>query len=100
MSMTTTPPTQYTIKDLERLTGIKAHTIRMWEQRYNLLNPHRTETNIRYYTGADLRKLLNVSVLNQKGLRISQIVKMTASEINARVVEFTSDFGDRHTQIE
>jgi len=98
--MTTTPPTQYTIKDLERLTGIKAHTIRMWEQRYNLLNPHRTETNIRYYTGADLRKLLNVSVLNQKGLRISQIVKMTASEINARVVEFTSDFGDRHTQIE
>ncbi len=72
----------------------------MWEQRYDLLNPQRTDTNIRYYTGSDLRKLLNVSVLNQKGLRISQIVKMTAAELNARVVEFTSDFGDQHTQVE
>jgi DNA-binding transcriptional MerR regulator len=98
--MTKIPPTKYTIKDLERLSGIKAHTIRMWEQRYDLLNPERTDTNIRYYSGNDLRKLLNVSVLNQKGMRISQIVKMTPAERNARVVEFNSDFGDKQTQVE
>lgn len=98
--MTRVPVTKYTIKDLERLSGIKAHTIRMWEQRYDLLNPERTDTNIRFYSGNDLRKLLNVSVLNSKGMRISQIVKMSPEELNARVVEFNSDFNDRHTQIE
>lgn len=98
--MTSFPPTKYTIKDLERLSGIKAHTIRMWEQRYELLTPERTDTNIRYYSGNDLRKLLNVSVLNSKGMRISQIVKMSPEELNARVVEFNSDFNDRDTQIE
>lgn len=99
-NMTNNPPTKYSIKDLERLSGIKAHTIRMWEQRYNFLNPERTETNIRHYSGEDLRKLLNVAVLNQKGIKISHIVKMTEQEMNARVVEFTSDFGDQQTQIE
>jgi len=98
--MTKTPPTKYTIKDLERLSGIKAHTIRMWEQRYDFLHPERTPTNIRYYGPADLRKLLNVAVLNQKGIKISKIADMTEEEMNARVVEFTSDFGDQNTQIE
>jgi DNA-binding transcriptional MerR regulator len=98
--MTNTPPTKYTIKDLERLSGIKAHTIRAWEQRYAFLNPDRTDTNIRYYNGSDLRKLLNVAVLNQKGIKISKIVEMSDAEMNARVIEFTSDFGDQKTQIE
>lgn len=98
--MTNTPPTKYTIKDLERLSGIKAHTIRAWEQRYAFLNPDRTDTNIRYYNGADLRKLLSVAVLNQKGIKISKIVEMSDAEMNARVIEFTSDFGDQKTQIE
>ena len=52
--------TTFSIKDLENLTGIKAHTIRIWEKRYNLLEPERTETNIRYYNLASLQKLLNV----------------------------------------
>ena len=50
---------QFSIKDLENLTGIKAHTIRIWEKRYNLLNPKRTETNIRYYDLASFQKLLS-----------------------------------------
>lgn len=98
--MKNVPATTYSIKDLERLSGIKAHTIRMWEQRYGLLNPDRSDTNIRTYSAEDLRKVLNVAVLNQKGMRISQIVKMNPAEMNARVVEFTSDFGDKKVQIE
>mgnify|MGYP003631599665 FL=1 len=53
----------FTIKDLENISGIKAHTIRIWEKRYNLLEPKRTETNIRYYTPEDLMKLLNIVLL-------------------------------------
>ncbi len=62
----------YSIKELEKLSGIKAHTIRIWEKRYNLIEPHRTNTNIRYYTDADLKKILNVPVLNRQGIKISQ----------------------------
>ena len=57
----------YSIKDLEQLSGIKAHTLRIWEQRYNLLSPKRTDTNIRYYDDADLRLILNVALLNEMG---------------------------------
>lgn len=99
-AMQSVPDTIYSIKDLERLSGVKAHTVRMWEQRYNLLTPLRSDTNIRNYSGEELRKLLNVAVLNQKGLRISDIVKMSPDEINARVVEFISDFGDHRVQVE
>ena len=53
----------YSIKELERLSGIKAHTLRIWEKRYNLFEPHRTDTNIRYYSDSDLKKLLNVAIL-------------------------------------
>ena len=66
----------YSIADLEKFSGIKAHTIRMWEQRYELLVPHRTETNIRFYDDDQLRKLLNVAVLARCGMRISQIAKL------------------------
>jgi MerR family transcriptional regulator, light-induced transcriptional regulator len=98
--MSKVPVLQYTIKDLERLSGIKAHTLRIWEQRYNLLSPNRTDTNIRYYTGDDLRKILNIAVLNQKGVKISKIVELSETEINNRVIQFTSDFSDQELQID
>lgn len=70
----------YSIKDLEHLTGIKAHTLRIWEQRYNIVIPQRTETNIRFYTDDDLKTLLNVAVLIQKGWRISKVADLSRSE--------------------
>ena len=71
---------RYSISDLERLSGVKAHTIRIWEQRYNLLNPSRTATNIRTYGEADLRRLLNVAALCARGQRISQVVRLSEEE--------------------
>ena len=72
---------QYSIKDLENLTSIKAHTIRIWEQRYNLLQPKRTDTNIRYYEDDDLRKILNINLLYSNGFKISKIAKLSENEI-------------------
>lgn len=72
---------QYSIKDLENLTDIKAHTIRIWEQRYGLLSPKRTDTNIRYYEDEDLKKLLNVNLLYTKGFKISKIAALSDAEI-------------------
>ena len=71
---------KYSIKDLEKFTGIKAHTIRIWEQRYQLLTPKRTETNIRYYDEEQLKYLLNVTLLVENGFRISQICAMSDDE--------------------
>ena len=76
---------EFSIKDLEHFTGIKAHTIRAWEQRYTLLNPRRTSTNIRFYTSEDLKLLLNVSLLNQHGHKISKIASMGEPEIRAAI---------------
>lgn len=76
---------EFSIKDLEHFTGIKAHTIRAWEQRYGLLNPRRTSTNIRYYSSEDLKHLLNVSLLNQHGHKISRIASMGEQEIRAAI---------------
>ena len=71
----------FSIKDLENLTGIKAHTIRIWEKRYNLLQPERTDTNIRYYSLANLQKLLNISYLNNNGYKISKIASLQSDAI-------------------
>ena len=71
----------YTLNDLERLTGIKPDTIRIWERRYGLTSPGRTYTNRRRYSGNDLRKLLNISILLRTGYRISRIAEMTEKEI-------------------
>ena len=68
---------QFSIKDLEHFTGVKSHTIRAWEQRYSLLIPKRTATNIRYYSGDDLKKLLNVSYLLEHGMKISKIADLS-----------------------
>lgn len=78
--------TAFTIKDLENLSGIKAHTIRVWEQRYSLLQPQRTDTNIRYYSNAELQKILNISLLNRYGYKISHIDRMSAREMEEKVL--------------
>lgn len=82
---------RYSIKDLEKLSRVKAHTIRMWEKRHELLSPSRTGTNIRYYTDDDLRKLLNVSLLNDRGFKISKIARMTDKEISEEVLALESN---------
>lgn len=80
----------YSIKDLEKLSGIKAHTIRIWEQRYNLIQPKRTETNIRYYDDEELRKLLNVALLNKNGYKISKIAQFSTVNLNEIVAELSA----------
>lgn len=82
--------TKFSIKDLENLTGIKAHTIRIWEKRYNLLEPKRTNTNIRYYDLASFQKLLNVSYLNNNGYKISKIATLSNAEVPKLVREIAS----------
>ncbi|WP_288370425.1 MerR family transcriptional regulator [uncultured Algoriphagus sp.] len=79
----------YSIKDLEQLSGIKAHTLRIWEQRYNLLSPKRTDTNIRYYDDADLKLILNVALLNDNGFKISKIASMEHQELRDEVMKLT-----------
>ncbi len=75
----------YSIKDLEKLSGIKAHTIRAWEQRYGIIQPQRTRTNIRYYQDEDLKYLLNIALLNKNGIKISKIARMTRAEVAEKV---------------
>ena len=76
----------FTIKDLEKLSGIKAHTIRIWEQRYNFLKPQRSCTNIRYYTNDELKTILNIALLNKYGFKISHIDKMQPAEICEKIL--------------
>lgn len=81
----------FSIKDLENLSGIKAHTIRIWEKRYNLLEPERTDTNIRYYSLSNLQKLLNISYLNGNGYKISKIATLSDDEIPKLVKEIAAN---------
>ncbi len=76
---------EYKIRDLEQLTGVKAHTIRIWEKRYNLLDPSRTDSDIRLYSDEELKLLLKVSILNKNGFKISRISEMTIQEIDIRI---------------
>lgn len=88
----------YSIKDLEHLSGIKAHTLRIWEQRYNLINPKRTDTNIRYYDQEDLKLVLNISLLKDNGYKISKIANMSKAELHSEVLivsEKTTSFADQ-----
>ena len=86
----------FTIKDLENISGIKAHTIRIWEKRYNLLVPRRTTTNIRYYSNENLQKLLNIVLLNNNNFKISKIAKMSDEELilQSRELAFKNDIND------
>lgn len=88
----------HTIKDLERLTSVKAHTIRIWEQRYHLLSPERTDTNIRTYSDIELKKLINVSFLIKNGFKISKIAQLSDLEINQIIkkIEETNDIDTIH----
>lgn len=79
----------FTIKDLESLSGIKAHTIRIWEQRYHFLKPQRTQTNIRYYSNEELKTILNIALLNKYGYKISHIDKMDSGEIQQKIRSLT-----------
>lgn len=87
--------TQYSIKDIEKLTGIKAHTLRMWEQRYGFVMPHRTDTNIRHYDDAQLKHIMNVSVLVKNGRKISKVAPMSPEAVNKELVRLSSDTPDR-----
>ncbi|MBK9479059.1 MAG: MerR family transcriptional regulator [Bacteroidetes bacterium] len=80
----------YSIKDLEKLSGIKAHTLRIWEKRYALFEPERTDTNIRFYTNNDLKRILNISMLNKSGFKISKIAALNEAQIAAKVSEITN----------
>ncbi|PTX42247.1 B12 binding protein [Christiangramia gaetbulicola] len=86
----------FSIKDLEHLSGIKAHTIRIWEKRYDILNPERTDTNIRTYNGENLQKLLNISFLNSHGYKISRISKMEEDEINNLVKRISASSSEEN----
>jgi DNA-binding transcriptional MerR regulator len=90
---------QYSIKDLENFTGIKAHTIRIWEKRYNIVEPNRTTTNIRYYSDEDLRKLLNISILNRSGFKISKLTRFSDQSICEKVLSLLQTKGDIDSQI-
>lgn len=89
----------FSIKDIESLTGIKGHTLRIWEQRYGIINPKRTDTNIRYYDDADLKFLLNISVLNNHGFKISEIAKLKPEEISNQVVQLTTQNNEYSSHI-
>ena len=77
----------YSIKDLENFCGIKAHTIRMWEKRYGILTPERSDSNIRHYTEDELKKLITVSILNRNGMKISKIARLNDSELVKEVLK-------------
>ncbi len=79
----------FTIKDLENLSGIKAHTLRVWEQRYDFLKPSRTLTKIRFYKNDELKKILNIALLNKYGYKVSHINKMRDEEISEKILTLT-----------
>jgi DNA-binding transcriptional MerR regulator len=79
----------YSIKDLEVLSGVKAHTIRIWEKRYHLLSPSRTDTNIRFYNDVDLRRIINVSLLVNNGFKISKVARLDELKLKESVLEVT-----------
>jgi len=89
----------FSIRDLENLSGIKAHTIRIWEKRYNLLSPERTDTNIRNYSLASLQKLLNVTLLYHNGHKISKIAKIPENEIPLVVREIVAKNSNKNHAI-
>ena len=79
----------FSIKELEHLTGVKTHTLRIWEQRYKLIQPNRTTTNIRFYNIENLKALLNVVLLKENGFKISKIANLTKGEIQREIIQLT-----------
>jgi MerR family transcriptional regulator, light-induced transcriptional regulator len=81
----------YTLYELEKLTGILAATIRVWERRYNIIKPKRTDTNRRWYDDDDLRRLINISTIYHGGIKISKIAKYSESELKEKAEFLTRD---------
>jgi DNA-binding transcriptional MerR regulator len=81
----------YTLYELEKLTGIKTATIRVWERRYNIIKPKRTDTNRRWYDDDDLRRLLNISAIYHNGIKISKIAKYSVTELEEKAEFLTKD---------
>ncbi len=90
----------FSIKDVEALTGIKPHTLRIWEQRYGIPHPKRTATNIRYYDDEDIKLLLSVAMLNRHGHKISKITQMTREDLLQNVFELSNNTSDQVVQLE
>jgi DNA-binding transcriptional MerR regulator len=92
---------QYSIKDVEQLTGVKAHTLRIWEQRYNSVQPYRTDTNIRYYDDQQLKFLINVALLMKHGKKISKIFELSGDQMKfeLRNLNTNSLSGDKYAQL-
>lgn len=82
---------KYSIKDVETLSGVKAHTLRIWEQRYKIVVPKRTDTNIRYYTDDQLRLILNISLLNKQGIKISKLAGLEPYDIEQKIGEMQTN---------
>ncbi len=91
---------QYSIKDLERISGIKAHTIRIWEKRYGIVEPKRTGSNIRFYCDTDVKKLMNVVILLNQGYKISKLAALEAQELSRKVLEIAMISNSHDNQIE
>ena len=90
----------YSIKDVEKLTGIRAHTLRAWEQRYDLVTPRRSQNNVRYYLDEDLHELSTIALLNKHGHRISKIADMAPTERAAEIASLTSLNIDPNIQLD
>ncbi len=86
--------TLYSIKDLEHLSGVKAHTIRIWEKRYGLLDPNRTDTNIRSYSDSDVRRILNVAMLVKNGYKISNVASFDEARLQSEVIRINKNLSD------
>ncbi|MGB3590375.1 MAG: MerR family transcriptional regulator [Nonlabens sp.] len=90
----------FSIKDLENLSGIKSHTIRIWEKRYDLLEPERSNTNIRFYSNDSLRKLLNICYLKDQGNKISKIAQLSEEELEEQVRSHAFKINDSQQEIQ
>lgn len=90
----------YSIRDLEKLTGIKAHTIRIWEVRYGFIKPARTESNVRFYTDSELKTLFNIALLNKNGHKISTIARFSKTEIDEKVASIAENNVENESQLD
>lgn len=90
---------KYFIKDIENITGIKSYTLRIWEQRYALLIPKRTDTNIRYYEEDDLKYMMNIALLNNNGIKISHIAEMNREEVQLRTLTISENSSGHEQEI-
>ncbi len=82
---------KFTIKDLERFSDIKAHTLRTWEFRYSIIKPQRSNTNLRFYTIEEVKRILNISLLNRRGWKVSALAQMCDEAVNEKVSGINDD---------